>query len=66
MRFAKNEVENYKRRKEELELTLQLQTKKNDDKEFEYKESIRTLEDACQKIQAEKLTSEQGTAHFKR
>lgn len=47
-------------------MSLQLQTKKYEDREYEYKESIRQLEEVCQRIQAEKLNTEQGTAHFKR
>lgn len=34
IRFSRNEVENYKRKKEELELTLQLHTKKSEEREF--------------------------------
>lgn len=66
MRFSRNEVENYKKRKEEVELNLQIQIKKAEDREYEYKESIRQLQEACQRIQTEKLNTEQGTAHFKR
>ena len=59
-------MESFKRRKEELELALQLQSKKYEDRESQSREEIRQLENVCQRVQAEKLSNEQGTAQFKR